>query len=79
MMLLLAAADEGLATGVYGVPPELDGAFRALLVLADDVAIDLGRTIDHSTPDPGWSATASRRTRPHKPLEELGRWNRWSS
>jgi nitroreductase len=79
MMLLLAAADEGLATGVYGVPPELAGAFRNLVALPADVTIDLAVTIGHAAPDPGWSAAVSRRTRPRKPLEELVRWNRWSS
>ena len=41
--------------------------------------MDLAITIEHDARDAGWSATASRRTRPREPLEELVRWNRRSS
>ena len=45
MLLLLAAIDEGLAAGVYGVTvPEMQ-AFKELLGIPDDVAVVAGVTI----------------------------------
>jgi FMN reductase [NAD(P)H] len=78
MLILLAAIDEGLAAGVFGVPAERMQAFRELLGLPADVAavevITLGQQGDDSVSD----VRSSRGTRPRKPLEELVRWERWS-
>jgi FMN reductase [NAD(P)H] len=78
MLVLLAAIDEGLAAGVYGVQVDDQAAVRELLGIPDDVSVVAGITIGVPADDSGWSSRASRRTRPRKPLEELVRWERWS-
>ncbi len=79
MLVLLAAIDEGLVAGVYGVTVELEPAVRALLAIPDDLRIVAGVTVGLAAPDPGWSRIASRATRPRRSLGELVRWQRWSS
>ena len=77
MLLLLAAADEGLGAGVYGVPVDAMAAFKDLLAIPDDVAVVAGVTIGRAAPDPRWSEVTSRRTRPRRPFSESIRWERW--
>lgn len=77
MLLLLAAADEGLGAGVYGVPVDAIAAFKDLLAIPDDVAVVAGVTIGRAAPDPRWSEVTSRRTRPRRPFSESIRWERW--
>ena len=77
MLVLLAAIDEGLAAGVFGVPAEQMERFRELVGVPPDVAvvevITLGRAGDDTQSD----ERSSRATRPRKPLDELVRWERW--
>ena len=77
MLVLLAAADEGLGAGVYGVPVDAMAAFKELLAIPDDVAVVAGVTIGRAAPDPRWSEVTSRRTRPRRPFSESIRWERW--
>ena len=77
-LLHLAALDEGLAAAVYGVPAERMQRFKDLLDLPDDVAVACVLTIGHPTQETG-PDVSSRGTRPRRPLDELVRWNRWSS
>jgi len=77
MLVLLAAIDEGLAAGVFGVPAERMDDFRALLGLPDDVAVVEVITIGHAAEDAVSDRRSSRGTRPRKPLDELVRWERW--
>jgi len=77
MLVLLAAIDEGLSAGVYGVPVEQDATWRELLRIPDELRIVAGVTIGRGAPDPGWSARTSRATQPRRPLDELVHWNRW--
>lgn len=77
MLVLLTAVDEGLSAGVYGVPVEQDGAFRALLGIPDDLRIVAGVTIGRGAPDPGWSGKTSRATQRRRSLDDLVRWNTW--
>jgi len=79
MLLLLAAIDEGLAAGVYGVPVEEQDRFRRLFELPDDLQIVAGITLGFAAPDPGWSAATSRATQRRRTLAELLRWNAWTS
>ena len=78
MLVLLAAIDEGLAAGVFGVPAERMSRVRELLRLPGDVAIveviALGRGAEDTLSD----RLSSRGTRPRKPLDELVRWEGWS-
>jgi nitroreductase len=78
MLVLLAAIDEGLAAGVYGVMQEDEQQMRDLLGIPTDLRIVAGITLGHGAPDPGWSEGASRRTQPRRPAKELVRWQRWS-
>jgi len=79
MLVLLAAIDEGLAAGVYGVPVELESRVRGLLGIPDDLRIVAGVTVGRAAPDPGWSRKTSRATRRRRALDELVHWQRWSS
>jgi len=77
MLLLLAAIDEGLAAGVYGVTvPEMP-AFKDLLGIPDDVAVVAGVTIGKARPDPRASAASSRMSQRRRRLEEVVHWERW--
>jgi nitroreductase len=77
MLVLLAAVDEGLSAGVYGVPVEQDPAWRALLDIPDDLRIVAGVTVGRGAPDPGWSKTTSRATQRRRSLDEQVHWNTW--
>jgi nitroreductase len=77
MLVLLAAIDEGLSAGVYGVPVERDAAWRQTLSIPEELRIVAGVTIGRGAPDPGWSARTSRATQPRRPLDELVHWNSW--
>ena len=77
MLLLLAAIDEGLAAGVYGVTvPEMP-AFKEMLGIPDDVAVVAGVTIGKARPDPNSSLASSRMSQRRRSLEEVVRWERW--
>lgn len=78
MLVLLAALEEGLGAGVYGVPVEEDARWRELLQLPDDLTIVTGVTVGHPAEDPDWdraSSVFSQRRRKH---DEVVRWNRWT-
>lgn len=77
MLLLLAAIDEGLAAGVYGVPVEHGEAFKRLLGIPDDVWVVCGVTVGAGAPDPRASEASSRITRRRRALDELVQWERW--
>ena len=79
MLVLLAAIDEGLGASVYGVPVELDGAVRELLGIPADLCVVAGVTLGKPASDPGWSRVTSRATQRRRALDELVRWERWSS
>jgi FMN reductase [NAD(P)H] len=79
MLLQLAALDEGLATGVYGVLPENVPQVKALLGVPDDVHFVCVLTIGRAAPDPRESALVSRLSQRRLPLDELVRWERWDS
>lgn len=77
MLLLLAAIDEGLSAGVYGVTvPELR-EFRELLGIPDDVWVVAGVTIGTGKPDPNSARDSSRMTQRRRSLDEVVRWERW--
>jgi FMN reductase [NAD(P)H] len=77
MLLLLAAIEEGLAAGVYGVTvPEMP-AFKDLLGIPDDVLVVAGVTLGKARPDPNASRASSRMSQRRRQLEEVVRWERW--
>jgi nitroreductase len=77
MLVLLAAIDEGLAAGVFGVPADRMQGVRELLQLPQEVAIVEVITLGHPATDDVSDRLSSRGTRPRKPLDELVRWERW--
>jgi len=78
MLVLLAAIDEGLAAGVFGVPAEFMQRFRELIGVPDDVAVVEVITIGRPGKDTMSDERSSRATRPRKSLDELVRWERWA-
>jgi FMN reductase [NAD(P)H] len=77
MLVLLAAIDEGLATGVFGVPAERMDRVRELLGLPPDVAVVEVITIGRAGDDTLSDQRSSRAMRPRKQLDELVHWERW--
>jgi len=75
ILLQLAAIDEGLASGVFGVLPEQVPAVKALLDVPDDVHFVCLVTIGHPAPDPQANRLVSRLSERRLPLEELVRWD----
>jgi len=77
MLLLLAAIDEGLAAGVYGVTvPEMP-AFKELVGIPDDIWVVAGVTIGRPRPDPNASRASSRMSQRRRPIDEVVHWERW--
>jgi FMN reductase [NAD(P)H] len=79
MLILLAAIDEGLAAGVFGVGGEGMTRVRDILGLPDEVALVEIITLGRPAADDPSDRLSSRGTRPRKPLDELVRWERWDS
>jgi nitroreductase len=77
MLVLLAALEEGLAAGVYGIPLADQPRVRELLRIPDELAIVAGITLGHGAPDPGWSKATSRATQRRRTLDEVVHWNTW--
>jgi FMN reductase [NAD(P)H] len=77
MLLQLAALDEGLAAGVFGVLPEQVPAVKQLLGVPDDVHFVCVLTIGRPAPNPRESDQVSRLSQRRLPLDELVRWEHW--
>jgi len=77
MLILLAAIDEGLAAGVYGVTVPERQAFKGLLGIPADVHVVAGVTLGKARPDPNASRASSRFTQRRRALEEVVHWERW--
>lgn len=79
MLLQLAALDEGLASGVFGVLPEQVPVVKELLGVPEDVHFVCILTIGRPAPNPRESEQVSRLSQRRLPLDELVRWERWSA
>ena len=79
MLILLAAIDEGLAAGFFGIGAGEMAAFKQLLALPDDLAVVGVVTVGYEAPDPERERLTSRFTELRKPLEELVHRERWGS
>jgi nitroreductase len=77
MLLLMAAIDEGLASGFLGVPVERQAEFRRMLGIPDDVEVVGIATLGRAAPDPRLSASTSRATQPRRRPEEVVHWEHW--
>ncbi len=76
LLLQLAAIDEGLASGVYGVLPEQVPELKALVGMPDDVHFVCVVTIGVPAPDPEEQQPTSRLSQRRLPLDDLVRWIR---
>ena len=77
MLVLLAALEEGLAAGVYGIPLADQPRVRELLHIPEELAIVAGVTLGRCAPDPEWSKATSRATQRRRTLDEVVHWNTW--
>jgi FMN reductase [NAD(P)H] len=74
MLLLLAAVDEGLGAGLFGLVGDANDGLRELLGMPADLEIVGVVTIGHAAPAP---VQGSRAKFTWKPLDEVVRWERW--
>ena len=79
MLLQLAAIDEGLAAGVYGVLAEQVPGVKSILGVPDDVHFVCLVTIGHPAADQQETRLVSRLSQRRLALEELVRWERWDA
>jgi nitroreductase len=79
MLLQLAALDEGLAAGVYGVLRDQVPAVNAVLGVPDDVHFVCLVTIGRPAPDPRETQLVSRLSQRRLALDELVRRERWDA
>jgi FMN reductase [NAD(P)H] len=77
MLVLLAAIDEGLAAGVFGINGERQNEVRRLVGLPDDVALVEVITLGYEAEDTASDRLSSRGTQPRRALDELVHWERW--
>jgi nitroreductase len=77
MLVILAAIDEGLATGVFGFPADRVAEIRELLRVPGDVTPVEAITLGHAGNDNASDRLSSRGTRPRKALDELVHWDSW--
>jgi nitroreductase len=73
MLLLLAAIDEGLGAGLFGLDPAGSHGLRGLLGIPTDVAVVGVVTFGYAAPETRQGSSR----RGWKPLEEVVRWERW--
>jgi len=76
MLLQLAALDEGLGTGVYGVLPEAVPALKALVGMPEDVHFTCVVTIGKRPPELDESPLVSRLSQARLPVDALLFWER---
>jgi FMN reductase [NAD(P)H] len=77
MLVLLAAIEEGLGGGVYGILVEDQPKIRELLHIPDELTIVAGITLGYPAPDPEWSKLSSRATQRRRTIDEQVHWNTW--
>jgi FMN reductase [NAD(P)H] len=77
MLVLLAAIDEGLVAGVFGIDGEGQEKVRRLLGLPEDVALVEVITLGYEVDDTASDKLSSRGTQPRRALDELVHWERW--
>jgi FMN reductase [NAD(P)H] len=74
MLLLLAAIDEGLGAGLFGLVGDDNDRLRELLDMPADLEIVGVVTVGHAAPE---TVGGSRRKFPWLPLDEVVRWEHW--
>lgn len=78
LLLLLAAVDERLAAGLFGLfPADNNDRLRDLVRLPEDVAIVGVVTVGHAAPEPMQERRKETLRTRRRPVEEVVRWERW--
>jgi FMN reductase [NAD(P)H] len=77
MLLLLAAVDEGLGAGLFGLVGDQNDRLRELLGMPEDLEIVGVVTIGHPAPEPMEERRRETLRKRRRPLEEVIRWERW--
>jgi len=77
MLLLLAAVDEGLGAGLFGLVGDENDRLRELLGMPEDLEIVGVVTIGHAAPEPMEERRKESLRRRRRPLDEVVRWERW--
>ncbi len=78
MLLLLAAVDEGLGAGLFGLfPRENNDRLRELLGMPADLVIVGVVTVGHAAPEPMGERRKEVLRRRRRPIEDVVRWERW--
>jgi nitroreductase len=77
MLLLLAAIDEGLGAGLFGLVGDENDRLRELLGVPDDFEIVGVVTVGRPAPESNEARRKERLRKARRPLEEVVRWERW--
>jgi nitroreductase len=77
MLLLLAAIDEGLGAGLFGLVGDENDRLRELLGMPDDFEIVGVVTVGHRAPETDEAGLKQRLRAARRPVEEVVRWERW--
>jgi FMN reductase [NAD(P)H] len=77
MLLLLAAVDEGLGAGLFGLLGDQNDRLRELLGMPEDLEIVGVVTVGHPAPEPMEERRRETLRRRRRPLEEVVRWEHW--
>jgi nitroreductase len=77
MLLLLAAIDEGLGAGLFGVVGDRNDELRELLGAPPDLEVVGVVTVGHRAPDPTDERRKTAIAKRRRPREEVVRWERW--
>src|SRR5262249_14131667 len=77
MLLLLAAIDEGLGAGLFGLVGDDNDRLRELLGMPDDFEIVGVVTVGYPAPEPNEERQKEGLRKARRPLEEVVRWERW--
>jgi len=77
MLLLLAAVDEGLGAGLFGLVGDENDRLREFLGMPADFEIVGIVTVGHAAPEPNEERRKEGIRRRRRPLEEVVRWERW--
>jgi nitroreductase len=77
MLLLLAAIDEGLGAGLFGLVGDRNDDLRKELGMPDDFEIVGIVTVGHPAPEANEKGLKKRLREARLPLDEVVRWERW--
>jgi FMN reductase [NAD(P)H] len=77
MLILLAAVDEGLGAGLFGLVGDRNDRLRELLGMPEGLEIVGVVTVGHAAPEPTEKRRKEALRRRRRPLEEVVRWERW--